>query len=75
MDPAIRRQLLEPFLHATQVPLSLFRASCQLLLTALADHPSLQDLLLFPTGLSDTEESARVSLQGRGIGCRKHLRC
>ena len=58
MSTAVRQQLLEPFRHPEQATTEVFRAACRVLLTATLHHPSLQDLLLFPTGLTSAEDAA-----------------
>lgn len=57
--PLVRSRLVEPLrLSDGKVDADLYAASAQLLIVALTSHPSLVDLLLFQSSLTDTEAEA-----------------
>ena len=61
VDPAVRQQLVRPFLDAMTVPEPLFKSSCELLLAAVYFHPSLQGILLADSILQASSKPSRVS--------------
>lgn len=63
MDPGIRAQILLPLQPPAKVPVSAFNASCSLVQSACKHHPSLQQVLLFPTSLTlNQSQGAEVRL-------------
>lgn len=51
----MRSRLVEPFrVQEEEVDAERFTAAAELLLVALTHHPSLTDILLFPTALSES---------------------
>lgn len=57
VDSRVRERLLSPVLSPVgEAPLSAFTASCLLVQVAGAHHPSLLDVLLFPTALEGPAE-------------------
>ena len=65
----VRSRLVEPLrLGDGKVEAGLYAASAQLLIVALTCHPSLVDLLLFPSSLSDAEPEA-APVGSPGVGC------
>ena len=67
MDPDIRQQLVRPFLHATAVPDKLFASGCQLFLTAIHHHPSLQGVLLTGDSLQSADDTLKVTPQSLAL--------
>ncbi len=57
--PLMRSRLVEPLrLEDAKVDVSLYAANVQHLVAALTFHPSVVDLLLFPSALTDSEAEA-----------------
>jgi hypothetical protein len=56
---ALRDALVQPFdVGAPDLDAQRYAAACRMLALALADHPSLVDLMLFPTSLGASPEEA-----------------
>ena len=74
----MRAALLEPFKLQDDVKMDagLYTAAVELVLVALAHHPSLVDFLLFPTALQGRSEvvsplqaTSTILLHSRGLAC------
>jgi len=61
--PGMRAALLEPFRleEGVKADAGLYTAAVELLLIALAHHPSLVNFMLFPTALQGTLDEVRTS--------------
>ena len=61
--PRMRAALLEPFQlqDGVKADPGLYTAAVELLLAALAYHPSLVDVMLFPTALQGSQDTVRRS--------------